>query len=70
MTNTARLEALVWVLIYGGLLLAALGFFVARADGPEGNVLGGTLMTGGGIAAAAGVVLIWVRSRLGRPRGD
>jgi hypothetical protein len=57
----ATVEALVWVLVYGGLLLLCLGLFVQRADGP----LGAVLMVAGGIVAVAGVVLIYVRSRMG-----
>jgi hypothetical protein len=56
------IEKLVWVLIYGGLLLASLGAFVQR----EHNPIGWTMIVCGGIAAATGVVLIWVRSRLPR----
>ena len=54
------LETLVWVLIYGGLLTLCLGLFVTPAAG----VLRAALMLAGGVAAAAGVVLIFVRARL------
>jgi hypothetical protein len=60
MDNTT-IEKLIWILIYGGLLVLCLGLFVSRQDG----ALGGTLIGGGAIAAAAGAVLIWVRSRRG-----
>jgi hypothetical protein len=55
-----RVEILVWVLIYGGLLGVALGWFVQQRS----DVLGWLLMTGGGAAAAVGAVLIFVRSRM------
>jgi hypothetical protein len=58
------LEALVWVLIYGGLLLLALGVFVQRQGGSFGWALIGI---GGGVAAI-GAVLIFVRSRRGSDR--
>ncbi len=58
MTN-ASLEKLIWVLIYAGLLTASLGVFV-HDHSPEA---GATMMTLGGIAAAFGAVLIFVRSR-------
>jgi hypothetical protein len=58
------LEALVWVLIYGGLLLLALGVFVQRQGGGFGWALIGI---GGGVAAI-GAVLIFVRSRRGPDR--
>lgn len=55
-----RIETWVWVLIYGGLLSLSLGWFVTPQRGPWGE-----LMIAGGIAAAiAGVVLIFVRSRM------
>jgi uncharacterized membrane protein HdeD (DUF308 family) len=55
------LETLAWVLIYSGLLVLCLGLFLQR-DG--GTVLGWTLVVAGALDAAAGVVLIWRRSRL------
>lgn len=56
----ARLETLVWVLIYGGLLLVGLGLAVQQRAG----LLGWSLVAGGGVLALAGVVLIVVRARL------
>ena len=56
--NAKRVESLVWVLIYGGLLLVGLGWFV----GASSAVLGWALAAAGGVAAAAGAVLIVVRS--------
>jgi len=56
----ARLEVLIWVLIYGGLLTLVLGI----ASGDVHRVAGWSLAVLGAVAAAAGVVLIWVRSRL------
>ncbi len=56
----AWLEALVWVLIYGGLLTLVLGLSVERLD----EDTGWTLVVVGGAVAALGVLLIYVRSRL------
>jgi hypothetical protein len=56
----SKLETLTWVLIYGGLLLLCLGLFVQR----EMAAAGWTLVVVGALAAAAGAVLIWVRSRM------
>jgi hypothetical protein len=56
----STIETLVWVLLYGGLLLLSLSVFVSRASVP----LGATLAAGGGAAVVAGVVLIVVRSRM------
>jgi hypothetical protein len=58
--RAATVEALVWVLIYGGLLLGGLGLFVDR----EGSVLGIVMVVIG--ALLAGIVLVWVRSRMPR----
>lgn len=55
-----RLQKLIWVLIYGGLLTLVLGIATARTD----VSIGWVLMVGGGAAAALGVVLIAVRARL------
>ena len=55
-----RLHKLIWVLIYGGLLTLVLGLATGRSDA----ALGWSLVLGGGLAAAVGVVLIAVRARL------
>ncbi len=59
--KTSTVEALVWVLVYGGLLLLCLGLFVLRGDA----TLGWLLLLAGGAIAVAGVALIYIRSRLG-----
>ncbi|CAM3557295.1 hypothetical protein [Polaromonas hydrogenivorans] len=56
----ARLEAVIWILIYGGLLALILGLWAAPMD----DDTGWSLMAGGGLAAVLGVVLIYVRSRI------
>ena len=60
---TKRLELLTWLLIYGGLFAITLGATLRR----EGALLGWSLIVGGGAATAAGLVLIWVRSRMADP---
>lgn len=60
MMSVQRIEVLIWVLIYGGLVAACLGWFLSPVRGPWGELL----TTGGFVAAAAGVVLIVVRSRM------
>jgi hypothetical protein len=59
--KTSTIEAWVWLLIYGGLLLVCLGWFVAHTDAGLGWGLGSM----GGVAAAVGVLLIVMRSRMG-----
>ncbi len=56
----ARLETLIWVLIYGGLLSLVVGLFMARREAGSGVVL----MVAGGILALIGAGLIYLRSRL------
>ncbi|RZJ26654.1 MAG: hypothetical protein EOO54_02115 [Haliea sp.] len=55
-----RLDALIWVLIFGGLITLSLGLPTHSAH----VIAGWSLTAVGGLAAAAGVTLIWVRSRL------
>ena len=56
----ARLDALAWILIYGGLFALVLG--IASHD--ETVIGGWSLSVLGGVATVAGIVLIFVRSRL------
>lgn len=58
--SIARLQQLIWILIYGGLLTLVLGLSVQRMD----DALGWSMVVGGGVVAAIGFVLIYVRSRL------
>ncbi len=53
-------ETLIWVLVYGGLLAVCLALFVA----PRSAGMGWTLGVAGGAAAAVGVLLVYVRSRM------
>jgi hypothetical protein len=62
--KTSTLETLIWVLIYGGLLVVSLSIFVADRSQSLGVALGAV----GAIATAVGVVLIVVRSRSNAPR--
>jgi hypothetical protein len=58
--SIARLQALIWILIYVGLLTLVLGLSAARID----HAVGWSLVLAGGLVAAVGVFLIWVRSRM------
>ena len=58
--SVARVEVLVWVLIYGGLLTFALGVALRGAD----EVLAHGLSIAGLLLAAVGAGLVWVRSRM------
>ncbi len=56
----ARVETLIWVLIYGGLLAVVLSLFMSD----DGQDLAMLLRIVGGIVVASGVVLIAIRSRM------
>lgn len=58
--SVARLHTLIWTLIYGGLLTLVLGLSVQRSDDP----IGWSMVVAGALVAAAGCVLIYVRSRM------
>ena len=62
--SIARLQSLIWILIYAGLLTLVLGLSAARID----PAIGWSLVVGGSIMTVVGVFLIWVRSRIdGQP---
>jgi vacuolar-type H+-ATPase subunit I/STV1 len=54
------IERLIWLLIYAGLFTLVLGLATRVRD----TAIGWSLIGAGAFAAAAGVVLFWVRSRL------
>lgn len=58
--NKQTVERWIWPLIFGGLILLALGLAVRPSDG----AIGWTMVVVGGLVAAAGAVLIAVRSRM------
>ena len=58
--SVARLQSLIWILIYGGLLTLVLGLSVQRLD----DAIGWSMVVLGGIVAAAGAALVYVRSRI------
>ena len=58
--KTSTVEKLIWVLLYGGLLVLSLSVFVARRT----DTLGALLTLAGGVATVVGVALVWVRSRM------
>jgi vacuolar-type H+-ATPase subunit I/STV1 len=58
--STARIEVLVWVLIYGGLLVCGIGIALSRG----GRSYGWGFVAAGLAAAAVGALLIWWRSRI------
>jgi hypothetical protein len=59
-----RVERVIWTLIYGGLLTLVLAYFAHEKQGIDVTFL----QIIGGVAVAAGVVLVFVRSRLHEER--
>jgi hypothetical protein len=60
MSRAKRLETWSWVFIYAGLLSLGLGVALVRG----GAAWGWTVVVAGSGAAVAGVVMIWLRSRM------
>ena len=60
----ARIESWVWILIYGGLLGIVLGIASMSATA----TVAWSLIVAGSVLTVAGVILIWIRSRLEPPR--
>jgi hypothetical protein len=58
--SPGRVEALVWILIYGGLFVFALGFALSRG----GLRHGWGVSVVGIVFTIAGAVLVYVRSRM------
>ena len=59
-SSAERIETWVWVLIYGGLLVCGLGVALSRG----GLDYGSAVSVIGIVFAVAGVVLVYVRSRM------
>ncbi|MDB5930636.1 MAG: hypothetical protein JWR60_2343 [Polaromonas sp.] len=58
--SVARLEALTWILVYGGLLTLVLGLFVENVD----EAAGWSMVVGGAAVASLGLALIYLRSKI------
>ena len=61
--SIARLETLIWVLIFAGLLMLGLGLSVRHGQSDAVDVGLGIAVVGAALATI-GVVLIYVRSRI------
>ena len=55
-----RVNLLIWIAIYGGLFVAGLGFALQQG----GASYGWGVVGAGAVAAVAGIVRIWIRSRM------
>jgi len=56
----ARLNTLIWALIYVGLLTIILALFVQRTD----DSIGWFMVVGGGVMTVLGAILIYIRSTM------
>ena len=63
--SPGRVELLIWVLIYGGMLSFGFGFALSHG----GQSYGWGVCAVGVAAVTVGALLIWVRSRMA-DRGD
>jgi hypothetical protein len=61
--SAARLDTLVWVLVYGGLIGVSVGVALQR----NREVFAWGVVAAGAVAVAVGFVLLWVRSRRPEP---
>jgi uncharacterized membrane protein HdeD (DUF308 family) len=55
-----RMERIIWTLIYGGLLAMVLGYFMENTQNADATAVYAI----GILAAAMGVVMVYVRSRM------
>lgn len=56
----STLDTLIWVFLYGGLLIVGLGLSISRSQAS----LGWTVVSGGAVVAGIGAALVYVRSRM------
>ena len=57
---SGRIARWTWGLIFGGMLVLAVGLTLRGTD----HTLGWVLIAGSGVAIAVGIILIWVRSTM------
>jgi VIT1/CCC1 family predicted Fe2+/Mn2+ transporter len=62
--KSQTLEVLIWVMIYGGLLLLVAGLAVSRSDESDVGVMGSAMIVMGAVIAALGFAGIYLRSRM------
>ena len=59
-TFLSRLQWLVWIAIYGGLLMISIASFLGQGDSATATVM----YVVGGVLVVAGILMIYIRSRL------
>jgi hypothetical protein len=58
--TVAHVEALIWTLIYGGLLAVGVGIALAHDGAPYGV----GVVIAAAVVVAIGAALVWLRSRM------
>ena len=59
----SRLQWLIWIAIYGGLLVISVASFLGQNDAATATAMYAV----GGVLVVGGIILIYVRSRLRDP---
>ena len=62
-TALSRLQWLIWIAIYGGLLVISVASFLGQNDAATATAM----YVAGGVLVVGGIILIYVRSRLRDP---
>ena len=62
-TALSRLQWLIWIAIYGGLLVISVASFLGQNDAATATAM----YAAGGVLVVGGIILIYVRSRLRDP---
>jgi membrane protein DedA with SNARE-associated domain len=60
MSTATRIDAWIWVVVYGGLIVLGVGLTVQRSD----DALGWIVALVGALLVATGALLVWIRSRI------
>ena len=58
--SARKVEAWVWVLVYGGMVVLGVGLAVQRTDAGTGWAIA----CAGGALVGLGALMVWVRSRM------
>ena len=60
MSTATRIDAWIWVFVYGGLVVLGVGLTLQRGD----DSFGGIIAAVGALLIAVGALLVWIRSRI------
>ena len=62
--SARKVEAWVWVLVYGGMVVLGVGLAVQRTHASTHAGTGWAIACAGGALVGLGALLVWVRSRM------